>query len=131
MKKLRLKSGETLVEVLAASAVFLLMMGIMQGAISFCTNAQHKSEAVRTVNADICQKLRSKPFDPLDPGSTAVYSFRAVSADGQQQSGVLFEVKAGLATKSVDYQDESGSSEIITFYVFQSTAPDPAGGGSP
>lgn len=131
MKKTALKSGETLVEVLAASAVFLIMMGIMQGAISFCTNAQHKSEAVRTANAGICEKLRSADPDPMDPGSTAVYGFRAVSADGQQQSSVLFEVEAGLATKSIDYQDESGSPKTITFYLFQSTAPDPAGGGSP
>lgn len=128
MKKLRPKSGETLVEVLAATAIFLLMMGIMQGAVSFCTNAQHKSEAIRSRNAGICEALRT-----VSPsvGSTVEYSFKAVSLDGSLESDTLFKVSAGLGTKDVSYQDESGADRTVTFYVFQSTAPDPAGGGGP
>lgn len=134
MKKTALKSGETLVEVLAAAAIFLLMMGIMQGAISFCTNTQHKSEAIRKINAGICESLRSKTFDTPSPGTTAAYSFKAISADGQQESGVLFKVDVGLGTKTADYTDETGTDKTITFYLFQSAAPvlpNGGGGGAP
>lgn len=129
MKKTALKSGETLVEVLAAAAIFLLMMGIMQGAISFSTNAQHKSEAIRAVNASICEKLRSQPFDPSTLG-TAAYSFKAISSDGQSVSTTtLFEVETGLGTKTVEYQDETGVDQDVVFYLFQSTVPAGGGGG--
>lgn len=124
MKRTALRSGETLVEVLAAAAVFLLMMGIMQGAISFCTRAQHKGEALRAVNADICEKLRTASWDTSIPDRRAVYSFKAVSADGQHESsGVLFRVEAGLGEKKVEYKDESGTDRTVTFYVFRSVAP--------
>ena len=37
------KSGETLVEVMVCAVLFLMMAAVMQGAISFSTNAHHKS----------------------------------------------------------------------------------------
>ena len=129
MRKIAPKSGETLVEILAAAAIFLLMMGIMQGAISFCTNAQHKSAAIRSVNAEICRKLRVTT--PASAGGAATYSFRAISLDGTQQSGVLFEVETDLGKKDVTYRDEAGVERTVTFYLFQSTIPNAGGGAGP
>ena len=60
MKKLKIhkNSGETLVEIMVSAMLFLMMMAIIQGAISFCTNAQHKSREIRESNGEICNKVR-------------------------------------------------------------------------
>lgn len=60
MKKLRAKgsSGETLVEIMVSGLLFLLLMAVMQGAISFCSSAQQKSGQLRKTNAEICNTLR-------------------------------------------------------------------------
>ena len=34
-------AGESLVEVTVSAVIFLIMMAVLQGSISFCTNAQH------------------------------------------------------------------------------------------
>lgn len=120
-QKISPNSGETLVEVLAATAIFLLMMAIMQGAISFCTNAQHKSEAIRSNNAKICENLQ-KSSATITPNGSATYSFKAITSDGEPGGNVLFEVEAGLGTKEVSYEDESGTEQTIIFYLFLPTA---------
>ena len=130
-KRIAGRSGETLVETLAAMAVFLLMMGILQGAHSFCTNAQQRSEALRKINAGICREVRTTAPDPLPAGRTAVYCFRAVSADGGKESDTLFQVKVGLGSKTVTYRDEAGNERTAVFSLFQSASSDPAGGEDP
>lgn len=131
LSKLSSKSGETLVEVLAAAAIFLLMMSIMQGAISFCTNAQHKSQAIRNNNAQICKNLRDGSVPVTSGGGTATYSFQAVASDGNPGGSVLFKIEAGLGKKEVLYEDESGTDQTVTFYLFQPTVTPGGGGGGP
>ena len=41
------RSGETLVEIMVSAVVFLILVGILQGAIVFCSNAQRRSEQLR------------------------------------------------------------------------------------
>ena len=50
IRSIKAQGGETLVEVLAAFAVFLILMAVMQSAVSFCTNAQGKSKEIRRLN---------------------------------------------------------------------------------
>ena len=57
-------SGESLVEVTVSAVIFLMMMAVLQGSISFCTNAQHKSEEIRQENAEICRNLQSASYIP-------------------------------------------------------------------
>lgn len=127
MKKVLSTSGETLVEVLAAAAVFLLMMGIMQGAISFCTNAQHKAEAMQDNHAKILEALRTTD---ITADKEAEYSFKAISSDGSSQSGTLFRVNVGLGQKEVTYQDEAGADQTVIFHLFAPTL-DAGGGADP
>lgn len=127
MKKILSTSGETLVEVLAAAAVFLLMMGIMQGAISFCTNAQHKAEAMQDNHAKILKALRTTT---VTTDREAEYSFKAISSDGSSQSGTLFQVNVGLGQKEVTYQDEAGADQTVIFQIFAPVS-GAGGGGDP
>ncbi len=116
IRRLKSQSGETLVEVLAAAAVFLLMMAVMQGAVSFCTNAQHKSRQIRAVNAQICRDLKTAANET--PAGEAVFRFEA-SASGQTGGTVLFEVPVKLAEKRVPYKREDGTAGEAVFYLFR------------
>lgn len=47
MKKNRHNCGETLVEVMVSIVIFLLLIAVLQGSVSFCTKAQNKSRDIR------------------------------------------------------------------------------------
>ena len=47
IKKLREKSGETLVEVLASMFIFLILFGILQGAVSYSHASMQKNKQIR------------------------------------------------------------------------------------
>ena len=51
MKKLiqvlRDRRGESMVEILVSAAVFMLLLGALNGAVGFASNAQRKSEQLR------------------------------------------------------------------------------------
>ncbi len=74
-RKNRLNAGETLAEAMVSALLFLLMMALIQGAVSFCSNAQKKSARLREQNALICTQLRGHdrpgaqtPFYPAFQG---------------------------------------------------------------
>ncbi len=128
MRKISSGSGESLVEVLVSMLIFMMMAAIMQGAISFCTNAQHKSEQIRKDHAAICEKAWNT--DPTAAGGTASFRFTAVSADGNLTgTTTLFKVEARLGEKKVSYTDAEGNTKEYTFYVYME--PPGTGGGSP
>lgn len=128
IRGLKPESGETLVEVLAASAIFLLMMAIMQGAISFCTNAQHKSRQLRTVNAQICRDLKTTTYAVT--AGKATFRFEA-SASGQTGGITLFEIPVELTEKKVPYENADGTSGEAVFYLFRPETSGAGGGGGP
>ena len=98
-------AGESLVEVTVSAVIFLMMMAVLQGSISFCTNAQHKSEEIRQENAEICRNLQSASYIPgaETPGAEAA---------------VLFRIAVELGTKEVTYLDADGTPKTTTFYLF-------------
>ena len=57
IKTLRSRSGDTLVEVMASIFIFLLMMGILQGAVSYSSASMRKNQEIRQENAEILKKL--------------------------------------------------------------------------
>lgn len=124
-RKLLDKSGESLVEIMAGAFLFLMMMALLQGAVTFCSNAQRRSEQVRERNAQICREVREAAYTGA---AVQTYAFRAT--DGAVSgSGVLFQVEAQLGKKEVPYTDETGALQSVTFYLFGSTVP--TGGGGP
>ena len=129
MKKLKkyCKSGETLVEVMVCALLFLMMAAVMQGAISFSTNAQHKSVQIRETNAEICKKLRTMS---VTGSTTSTYAFKATSMDGSTEGNQVFTINVPLGQKSVPYQDGQGNSQTTVFYMYGPVANTTGGGGT-
>lgn len=119
MKKLKKygSSGETLVEVMVCAVLFLMLAAVMQGAISFSTNALHKSTEIRETNAEICTNLRA---EGTDAAGSADYSFKATSMDGSVTGNEVFTIKVPLGKKSVS----DGKGQTVDFYLY-------GGGGGP
>lgn len=128
MYRIKSNAGESLAEVLVSMLIFLMMVAIMQGAISFCTNAQHKSEQIREKNARICEAVWRDSSPGAKTGG-ARFVFQAMSADGNQMGSEVFEIEADLGAKTVSYTDEDGSTQNYTFYVY--IGQPAAGGASP
>ena len=112
-------SGESLAEVTVSAVIFLMMMAVLQGSISFCTNAQHKSGEIREKNAEICRNLQSAPY--IHGAENKTYLFKATTADGETpgaEAGALFHIAVELGTKEVNYLDTDGTPKTTVFYLF-------------
>lgn len=107
IKRLRVKdsSGETLVEIMVSGLLFLMLMAVMQGAITFCSNAQQKSGQLRQTNAEICNKLRSTENTPGTSAGSASLTFQAVSADGTHVGNTVFTIDVTLEKRQVAAAD--------------------------
>ena len=102
IKTLRSRSGDTLVEVMASIFIFLLMMGILQGAVSYSNASMRKNQEIRQENAEILKELSTAPAEPRDDGKDQPVdlAFRAVNADFTQMgSATGFTVKVELYQK--------------------------------
>ena len=114
-----------MVEIMVSIVIFLMMMAVMQGAISFSSNAHAKSVQIRKSNAEICQALETSPYSG---GGKVTYSFKATSADGGAEGvATLFNVEVELGKKEVS--DSEG--KTTTFYMFGVPGGEGAGGGTP
>ena len=102
IKTLRSRSGDTLVEVMASIFIFLLMMGILQGAVSYSNASMRKNQEIRQENAKILKELSTAPAEPRDDGKDQPVdlAFRAVNADFTQMgSAAGFTVKVSCIKK--------------------------------
>lgn len=55
IRVLRDRRGESMVEILVSTVVFMLLLGALNGAVGFASNAQRKSEQLRR-DAPNCRK---------------------------------------------------------------------------
>ena len=124
-KKTKANAGETLVEVMASVVIFLMMMGILQGAVMYSRAALEKSRQMRADNETICELLRETA---KVPGGTSSLNFQAVSADGNITGNRVFKVDATKAWKTVTYPAADGTEKSITFYYYMSESETEAGG---
>lgn len=123
------RSGETLVEVMVCAVLFLMMVAVMQGAVSFSTNALQKSVQIRENHAAICRGLREQE-EAITSGTKAGCTFRATSMDGSGSGNEVFTVDVILGKTSVKYTDGQGDDHTVDFYLYSSVGEE-AGGGSP
>ena len=114
IKKLREKSGETLVEVLASMFIFLILFGILQGAVSYSHASMQKNKQIREENTQIIQGLASA--QKVDGES------KTLSSEMDKKGSVVFRVPFTLATKTVTYQDTNGQSKNIVFSLYDVSA---------
>lgn len=115
-KMRRADAGETIVEVTVSMLIFLMMVAMLQGAVSFCGKAQQKSRQIRYDAAEISRAMRQTGW-PETTGGTADFQFYAVGADGTRGDNV-FSVPVDLKTKDVTYQSMDGTNKSIRFYVY-------------
>lgn len=86
IKKLREKSGETLVEVLASMFIFLILFGILQGAVSYSHASMQKNKQIREENTQIIQGLASA--QKVD-GESKTLSFIATTSEMDKKGSVI------------------------------------------
>ena len=131
LHKIKKKSGETLVEVLASMFIFLILFGILQGAISYSHKALEKNKQIRAENAEIVQNLASVQ---TTTGTEKTLRFVATTPDMDQKGNEVFSIATMLNKKVVSYENEAGETKTMTFYLYGSktdhtTDPNPADGG--
>lgn len=126
-------AGETLVEVLVSIFLFLLMVGILQGAISYSNAALKKNKEIRKENAQILENLRAASEDASSSTTEeTTLSFSAVSSDFTTLGNQVFQVPVKLKKVPVKYTDANGREETTQFCLYQKVSlPDTAGGESP
>ena len=103
IKTLRSRSGDTLVEVMASIFIFLLMMGILQGAVSYSSASMRKNQEIRQQNAEILKELSTAQAAPRDGGKnqSVDLAFHAVNADFTQMGTTSnFTVEVELYQKT-------------------------------
>ena len=67
IKRIKAKAGETLVEVMASMFIFLIMFGVLEGAISYSNSALKKNKEIRADNAAVLEGLQSSEETEEDP----------------------------------------------------------------
>lgn len=115
----RSRSGESIVEVVMSTVVFLLLMAVLSGAIAFCHSAMNKSEDLRRNNASLLKALESTPV--TKSGDTAVYAFHAYAYQGDEiveGEESVFSVEIGLGEKKAVYTDTKGNSVTVSVSAF-------------
>ena len=115
-EKNRRNAGETLVEVMASIFIFLMMMGILQGAVSYSSAALAKNKEIRARNAEILGSLAGADTEKK---SGLTFQFRASNASLSVLGDRTFAVDAELARKQAGYTDKNGSRQTVTFYLYQ------------
>lgn len=117
-KKTKANSGETLVEVMASIFIFMIMMGVLQGAISYTSASLTRNQEIREENAKIIESLAAAP---KSTGTTKEIWFMATTPELDTKGYDVFKVKTVLSSKTAEYQDASGTTKSTTFYLYDST----------
>lgn len=128
IKKTKANAGETLVEVVASIFIFLILMGILEGAINYSSNALKENKKIRSNNAKIIAALQNTDTASVKNGKEI--AFRATNTDMSVLGNQVFSVSTDLDKKDVTYTDADGKEQKITFYLYGSSdAQTPSDGG--
>ena len=119
IKKTRANAGETLVEVVASIFIFLILMGILQGAISYSSNALKENKKIRKDNAKVIEALQRADVTSVKEGENI--TFVAANTNMTVLGSQVFSTSTDLMKKVVDYQGSDGKGKQITFYLYGST----------
>ena len=96
-KKTRANSGETLVEVTASIFIFLIMLGIIQGAISYSQASLAKNKEIRSENAKIIEGLQSAA---TQEEMVKNMQFVATNSDLTVKGNLVFTINTSLVSKT-------------------------------
>ena len=118
IKKSRANAGETLVEVVASIFIFLILMGILQGAITYSSNSLKKNKEIRSDNAKIMEALQNTEVTSVENNKSI--DFNATNSDMSIKGNHVFSVATDLNKKIVTYTDSKGEEQTATFYLYGS-----------
>ena len=118
IKKSRANAGETLVEVVASIFIFLILMGILQGAITYSSNSLKKNKEIRNDNAKIIEALQNTEVTSVERNKSI--DFNATNSDMSIKGNHVFSVATDLNKKIVTYTDSKGEEQTATFYLYGS-----------
>ena len=118
IKKSRANAGETLVEVVASIFIFLILMGILQGAITYSSNSLKKNKEIRSDNAKIMEALQNTEVTSVERNKSI--DFNATNSDMSIIGNHVFSVATDLNKKIVTYTDSKGEEQTATFYLYGS-----------
>lgn len=107
------RSGDTLVEVMASIVIFLLMMGILQGAVAYSGRALIKNQEIRKENSKILEEISKATPTKASGTDTVSQTFRATNSNLTAIGNDVFTVKTDL------YQLQT---DEVTFAVYGSPA---------
>ena len=111
--------GETLVEVVASIFIFLILMGILQGAITYSSNSLKKNEKKFEVTMQkIMEALQNTEVTSVEHNKSI--DFNATNSDMSIKGNHVFSVATDLNKKIVTYTDSKGEEQTITFYLYGS-----------
>ena len=81
IRVLRDRRGESMVEILVSTVVFMLLLGALNGAVGFASNAQRKSEQLRRDATQLQESVRENA--EVADGEAAAYDFKVTTSDGE------------------------------------------------
>lgn len=118
MKKLiqvlRDRRGESMVEILVSTVVFMLLLGALNGAVGFASNAQRKAEQLREDAVVLQREVRAGTPAGDDDAS---YDFRAATPDGTPNSRYAAPCARALTQSSA--MSTSGTSRSLPLTVLR------------
>ena len=108
------KRGETLVEVICATAIVLMALAALRGGVRFAHSASEKAETIREKTAAFREELKDSESTA---GGTETYIFYR-SDDGEESSDEAFRIEVGLGEKTLRRMGEDGAEQPVSFAVF-------------
>lgn len=90
IKKSRANAGETLVEVVASIFIFLILMGILQGAITYSSNSLKKNKEIRSDNAKIMEALQNTEVTSVEHNKSIDFNATNSSLSIQSSKNAVF-----------------------------------------
>lgn len=126
LRRIAWNSGETLVEVVASIFLFLIMMGVLTGAVSYSSSALEKNKEIRRRNNEILSQLADTEAAVTQ---TADIQFIATNSAMDTKGNPVFRVPVNLAVKTVTYKEtEKSDAEEVIFRLYQPLDGTDAGG---
>ena len=107
IRVLRDRRGESMVEILVSTVVFMLLLGALNGAVGFASNAQRKSEQLRRDATELQESVRGN-------AEAAAYDFKVTTSNGEDTDIDAFRVK--VKKQTVNAKTEDG--KTVPFYRF-------------
>lgn len=109
---LRDRRGESMVEILVSTVVFMMLLGALNGAVGFSANAQRKAEELRKDAAELQRSVREKTAAGEDTQTIGFHQILPESGAESTEDAFRVTVKKQTVEAAAD------DGKRVTFYRF-------------